>query len=185
MGGKISVRSEYQKGTLFIVELKQDIALEQKWVVNTELINTVAVMENRVPKKKILIVDDNLLNIKVAKKILEDHDFIIDECLNGEECLKKVNNNNYDLILMDIMMPNLNGIDTLKKLKENIEFTTPVIALTADAISGAQEKYLNAGFSAYLAKPFTKDEIIKKVDVVLNNKINWQNVPIHVFGENK
>ncbi len=185
MGGKISVRSEYQKGTLFIVELKQDIALEQKWVVNTELINTVAVMENRVPKKKILIVDDNLLNIKVAKKILEDHDFIIDECLSGEECLKKVNNNNYDLILMDIMMPNLNGIDTLKKLKEDIEFTTPVIALTADAISGAQEKYLNAGFSAYLAKPFTKDEIIKKVDVVLNNKINWQNVPIHVFGENK
>ena len=83
------------------------------------------------------------------------------------KCIEKVNaGNEYDLILMDIMMPNMGGKEALVKLKEKHDFDIPVIALTADAISGAREKYLNAGFIDYIAKPFSKDQIREKIDIV-------------------
>ena len=87
--------------------------------------------------KRVLIVDDNKLNIKVATRALSDFDFEIEECYDGLQCLEKVNqNNNYDLILMDIMMPNMSGESALAKLKEKTDFNIPVIALTADAVAG-------------------------------------------------
>src|SRR5699024_9545672 len=88
--------------------------------------------------KKVLIVDDNKLNIKVAKKALQGLNLNIDECYDGLQCLKKVKENKYDVILMDIMMPNMNGEITLQELKKNPEFDIPTIALTADAIAGAK-----------------------------------------------
>ena len=87
--------------------------------------------------------------------------------MSGKECLEKVKNNNYDLILMDIMMPEMSGETTLEELKKNKKFDTPVIALTADALSGAKEKYLKEGFVDYIAKPFTKEEILTKLDEYL------------------
>lgn len=80
--------------------------------------------------------------------------------------------NKYDLILMDIMMPNMSGETALAKLKENHNFKTPVIALTADAVAGAQEKYRNEGFIDYIAKPFSKDEIIEKISLILKEANN-------------
>ena len=92
---------------------------------------------------------------------------IIEECYDGEECLKKINDgNNYDLIFMDIMMPHMNGEVTLQKLKEMPNFMTPIIALTADAVAGSREKYLNEGFTDYIAKPFTKAQIKEKLDII-------------------
>ena len=119
--------------------------------------------------KKILIVDDNKLNIKVARRALSDFDFEIDECYDGIECLNKVVvGNEYDLILMDIMMPNMSGETAMKKLKENLNFKIPVIALTADAVAGAKEKYVSEGFVDYIAKPFNKEQIKQKLDTVFN-----------------
>ena len=93
--------------------------------------------------KKILIVDDSKINIKVARKALQDFNFEIDECYDGQECLDKLpNGNEYDLILMDIMMPNMSGETAIARLKENPNFNIPTIALTADAVAGAREKYL-------------------------------------------
>ncbi|MEI3498961.1 MAG: response regulator [Bacilli bacterium] len=121
--------------------------------------------------KKILIVDDNELNIKVAKRAISDFDFEIDECYDGIECLNKVVvGNEYDLILMDIMMPNMSGETAIKKLKENSNFRIPVIALTADAVSGAKEKYVSEGFVDYIAKPFNKDQIKQKLDIIFNDR---------------
>ena len=118
--------------------------------------------------KKILIVDDNKLNIKVAIRALKDFNFEIDECYDGTECLDKINSGNtYDLILMDIMMPNMSGETALEKLKENKDFNTPVIALTADAIAGAKEKYLSEGFVDYIAKPFSREGIKEKLDKII------------------
>ena len=95
--------------------------------------------------------DYNKLNIKVAKKALSDFGFILDECYDGLECLDKIKiGNEYDLILMDIMMPNIGGERALLKLKENPNFSIPTIALTADAVAGAKEKYLSEGFVDYL-----------------------------------
>ena len=122
--------------------------------------------------RKILIVDDNKLNIKVAKKALKDFNFNIVEANSGEECINKIKEeNNYDLIFMDIMMPNMSGETALIKLKEIPNFNTPVIALTADALSGAKNKYLSEGFSDYIAKPFSKEQIKEKLDIILKKNI--------------
>ena len=117
--------------------------------------------------KRILLADDNPLNIKVAKRALKDFNFIIDEVKDGNEAVEKVKSGvKYDLILMDIMMPNLNGEDAFKKLKEDPNFDVPTIALTADAVAGAQEHYREIGFNDYLAKPFTREQIKEKLDEI-------------------
>lgn len=167
MGGKINVQSQFGAGSLFVVNLPQKInkligSLEESKVeedINVEYQN-----------RSVLIVDDNKLNIKVAKKALKDFNLNLDECLNGEDCLNKINSGKkYDLILMDIMMPGLSGEETLAKLKEINGFNTPVIALTADAVSGSKEKYLGEGFTDYVAKPFNKSQIKQKLDAIFKN----------------
>ena len=114
--------------------------------------------------KKILIVDDNKLNIKVAAKAFQHYNPTIEEAISGEECISKVKQNHYDLIFMDIMMPGMSGDETLKKLSEMPSFDIPVVALTADAVAGAREKYLNLGFSDYIAKPFKKEQLKEALD---------------------
>ncbi len=106
---------------------------------------------------KVLIVDDNIINIKVATKALEHYHFNVEYVLSGKECLEKVKTNKYDLIFMDYMMPEMDGIETLHHLKEDPNFKTPVISLTADATDGAEERFLAAGFDEYIAKPLTKE----------------------------
>ena len=162
MGGKINVQSQFGKGSIFVVHLPQKIGKLTKDLSRNNLINY--------SNKRILVVDDNKLNIKVAKRALSSFNMIIDECYDGEECINKVNDsNNYDLILMDIMMPNMSGETALRKLKENSSFKTPVIALTADSVSGAKEKYLSEGFIDYISKPFSRDQIKEKLDVIFKN----------------
>ena len=116
--------------------------------------------------KRILLADDNSLNIKVARRALKDFNFIIDEAKDGNEAIEKVKTNKYDLILMDIMMPNKNGEEAFKELKTDPNFNIPTIALTADAIAGACEHYKEVGFNDYLAKPFTRDQIKEKLDIL-------------------
>lgn len=164
MNGKINVQSEYKKGSIFVVQIPQKISQLSKIKTTTsssKIVNDVSYKD-----KKILIVDDNKLNIKVACRALKDFDFIIDEAYDGLECLEKVKNNQYDLILMDIMMPNLNGEETLKKLKEDHNFNTPVLALTADALETSKDKYLNEGFIDYISNPFNKEQIKEKLDKI-------------------
>ncbi len=110
---------------------------------------------------KALIVDDSKINLMVAQKILEKIGFNVDTVLSGEDCLEKVKNNNYDIIFMDIMMPNMDGIETYKHLKEINNFNTPVVALTAD-INNTRNDYINKyNFNEYLAKPLKIDELQK------------------------
>ncbi len=170
MGGKINVQSQYGKGSIFIVTIPQKIAEVEMPLTNTQVINIKKINEELVESykgKRVLIVDDNKLNIKVAKKAIENFGFIIDEATDGVECLEKVKNNpRYDLILMDIMMPNMSGETCLKKLKEDETFDTPVVALTADAIAGSKEKYISEGFKDYIQKPFSRDQIKEKLSKI-------------------
>ena len=171
MGGKINVQSQYGEGSLFVVNIPQKINKMNAPINEEEVIQKkIEEIEQEAKvygSKKILIVDDNMLNIKVAERALKNFEFEIDEVTSGEECLQKIiNGDEYDLILMDIMMPNMNGEVTLSKLKENPNFKTPVIALTADAVAGAREKYIKEGFIDYIAKPFSKDQIKEKLDEV-------------------
>ena len=111
--------------------------------------------------------------------MLKDLKYQVDDCTSGKVCLEKIKNGNkYDVILMDIMMPEMSGEEVLKELKKDSDFITPVVALTADALSGCEEKYKSLGFSEYLSKPFKKDELDDKLKKLLgdNNKISWDNV---------
>ena len=155
MGGKIIVQSQYGEGSKFSVILDQQISNEN---INSE--NVIVVDNLDLSGKKILVVDDNKLNIKVASKILSKYNLNIDSAESGMECLEKIKNgSSYDIIFMDDMMPRMNGGETLLRLKQIEGFKTPVIALTANAINGMKEKYLNQGFNDYLSKPIEKDEL--------------------------
>ncbi|MBQ6497134.1 MAG: response regulator [Bacilli bacterium] len=131
--------------------------------------NTETTSTDDFSSKNILVVDDNKLNIKVAERALAHYKPKTDEALSGQECLDKVNEKHYDLIFMDIMMPGMSGDETLAKLKELPEFSVPVVALTADAVAGAREKYLGLGFSDYVAKPFKVEQIKAVLDKFCNN----------------
>lgn len=194
MGGNINVESQFGKGSIFMINLPQKIHKISKPMTEEELMDTAKklysneidttvikpedVKISNYGDKKILIVDDNKLNIKVAKRALQDFNFDIDEADDGNVCVDKINSGNkYDLILMDIMMPNMSGETALQKLKENKDFNTPVIALTADAVAGAKEKYVSKGFVDYLAKPFSRDQIREKFDDIFlnNNEVKEEN----------
>lgn len=170
MGGKIVVQSEYGEGSIFTIYLTQEIrnSLYEKEEVVEEVI--------KFTNKKVLLVDDNKLNLKVGSKILHEFDMNITTCESGFECIDRVKESKYDIILMDIMMPKMGGVETLKKLKELSYFKTPVIALTADAIQGRSNKYLDVGFSAYLSKPIDKNELKKILSKYLNKNIEIKEV---------
>ena len=156
MKGKIVVNSVYGEGSKFTVAIDQRISLEQ---VEKEKESN---LELDLTGKRILIVDDNKLNLKVSSKLLSVYNPTIDLLEDGFSCIEKIKNNvHYDLILMDDMMPKMTGTETLQKLKEIEYFNIPVIALTANAISGMREKYLKEGFDDYLSKPMEKDEVYK------------------------
>ena len=110
--------------------------------------------------KKILIVDDNKLNLKVAARLLAPLKITVEEVDSGFACIEKIKEGiTYDLILLDDMMPKMNGTETLSYLKAIEGFKTPCVALTANAISGMREKYISAGFDDYLSKPIDKIEL--------------------------
>ncbi len=158
MGGKIVVQSIYGKGSKFTVAIDQKIIEKQES-------NSVIELPRMKPKsfegKKILVVDDNQLNLKVAEKVLSPYKLDVTLASSGDEAIEKIiKNRRYDLILLDDMMPNKTGTETLKELKQHLtDFDIPTIALTANAIAGMKEKYLNEGFDDYLAKPIEKDEL--------------------------
>lgn len=162
--------------------LSEEANLALKNVAGVETLEDDEKESNSGDAKKILIVDDNKLNIKVARKAMSDLNYEIDEVYSGDECLEKIKEKQYDVILMDIMMPGMSGDETLVKLKEDSNFNTPVIAVTADVEAGSETKYLNQGFTSYIGKPFTRDQIKEKLDkLFINDKkaiSNSNNAPL-------
>ena len=166
MGGTITVSSTFGKGSTFMVNLVQKISKMSKPTSTTTKKESNSKIDYS--NKKILVVDDNELNLKVAGRALSDLDVKIEDVLSGKDAIEKVKKNKYDVILLDIMMPEMNGEETLVELKKIKDFDTPVVALTADAIQGAKEKYLKEGFDDYIAKPFTRDQIKEKLDKIFS-----------------
>ena len=162
MDGYIDVESIYGEGSTFTVEIPQGI------VDKTPIKNTIEIYKEKniekkpyqvnfiAPNAKILVVDDNEMNLVVVKALLKKYRVQLQTAGSGRECLELVKHNRYDIIFLDHMMPEMDGIETLNKMKvqkENISRESKVIALTANAIKGAREKYLEAGFEDYVAKP--------------------------------
>ena len=163
MGGRILVHTVFGQGSKFTVVINQKI--EKDEVVDNKKVKTTLDLTD----VKLLVVDDNQLNLKVAKKLFEkfNANHVI-TCESGFACLEKIKRGEiYDVILLDDMMPKMSGVETLAELKKIPGFRTPVVALTANAISGMREKYLSEGFDDYLAKPIEKFEFIRVMNELL------------------
>lgn len=158
LDGKLEIESKVGKYTKVTLSFMQKIVEDNK--VRELIDNNKKAEEFSLKGKKVLVVDDNKLNLKVTKRFLESYDLDITLIESGEECIDLVKeNNNFDLIFMDQMMPGLSGLDTMNKLKELDNFKTPIVVLTADAIQGQKEKYLVSGFADYISKPIDKSEL--------------------------
>ncbi len=158
MHGKIVVQSVYGKGSKFTVALDQKVvATPTKEVVETNSAPSLDKVD--ATGTTILLVDDNKINLKVGERLLKDCNATITCLDNGFDCLELLKTKTFDLILMDDMMPKMSGVETLHKLKENPNFNIPVVAMTANAIEGMKEKYLNEGFNNYLSKPINRQEL--------------------------
>ena len=160
MDGKITVQSVYGQGSKFTAYIDQKIVSEDELLeVEKEQEEIEVLIDPVEEKRKVLVVDDNKLNLKVAEKLLGKYPIIITTVQSGMECIDIVKNCEFDLILLDDMMPKMSGKETLVKLKDIDNFSIPVIALTANALSGMREEYLSLGFDDYLAKPIEKVEL--------------------------
>ena len=161
--GKMDFLNETGKGTKYFVYLEQKIVNEEK-IGDIYINKSKDVPEERaldLTGKKILIVDDNVINIKIAERLLEGYKATIDSAKSGAECIEKIKTTKYDLIFLDHMMPEMDGVATLNVMKSSAYAIPPVIALTANSYSGIREKYLEEGFNDYLAKPINYKDLNK------------------------
>ncbi|MGN0513452.1 MAG: response regulator [Lachnospiraceae bacterium] len=173
MGSTLHVESEYGKGSRFSFSLRQRIVCEEPIGDLEERIRRQVVEYSHealftAPKARILVVDDNAVNRKVFVSLLKETQIRVEQASGGEECLKKAFSKHYDAIFMDHMMPDMDGVETLHRLRENHDHPcqdTPVIILTANAISGAKEMYLAEGFDGFLSKPI----IPEKLEMMIRN----------------
>ena len=185
MDGDIKVESKYGIGSVFTVKIKQKIV--HKTVEEVEKENPLLARSQFTGHgERILVVDDNNVNLRVASRLLKPYKLELDLINTGKECLDKIQNGeHYDMILLDDQMPVMTGVEVIKKLKEIEGFHIPTIAMTANAISGMKEKYLKEGFDGYLAKPVDKILLEDLLIEFLENKKKENNNPQPVVKEEK
>ncbi len=171
MGGKIVVQSVYGQGSRFTVAVDQGIVANPTIAIDQDVVKSNEV-HVEITNKIVLLVDDNKINLKVAERLLETYGVKTESVESGFDCLDKLNNgNHYDLVLLDDMMPKMSGVETLQKIKSDMpDFDTPVVALTANALTGMKEKYLADGFNDYLSKPINKEELNRVINKYLNKE---------------
>lgn len=181
MGSELHVESVYGVGSVFSFRLKQ-------YIINAQPIGDYATRlekskrqsENTThlyaPGAKILVVDDNEMNRKVAKNLMKLNGIVPDQASSGMEAIEMIRENTYDIVFLDHMMPKMDGIETLARIKEEhlIADGTTMIALTANAVVGAKEAYLQAGFDDYLSKPIEVDRLEEKLSKYLpKDVVSW------------
>ena len=166
MGGHIEFESEYGKGSTFTVFIPQAVVnfepIGDFGRAVSDSVKNIDVPETSLyaPQARVLAVDDNDMNLEVIEGLLRDTHINLDTVMSGQECIEKVRGCKYDCILLDQMMPVMNGEMTLREMqKDELLHGTPVIALTADAIVGAREGYISKGFTDYLSKPVKYDRL--------------------------
>ncbi|MCR5420865.1 MAG: response regulator [Lachnospiraceae bacterium] len=172
MNGNITVESEYGKGSTFYVTIHQRIVnnetIGEEVADKLEKFKLLSIDEDNEEKypdyknKNVLVVDDNIVNLHVTRGLLGYYYMSIDLAENGNKAIEMVKNKDYDLIFMDHMMPEMDGVDTtriIKTMEDGKYKNIPIIALTADAVKGTKEMLIKAGMQDYLAKPINKNEL--------------------------
>lgn len=177
MNGSIDVDSIYGEGTTFTVKVEQTVADRTPMGEYAKLLEerSVAISANKeifkAPGRKVLVVDDVKMNILVFKGLLKVTEIDIDIATSGKECIEKVVAKKYDVIFMDHLMPEMDGIETyhrMLEIEECINKKTPVVILTANAIVGAKEMYLAEGFCDYLSKPVEQNTLLNMLEGILS-----------------
>ena len=173
LGGKIVLDEKNMDKTKVTIYLNQKIKMQGVPLIAeiSKVEESIKPQQEDYSDKKVLIVDDNKMNLKVATRLLKNYNIITTEVLNGYEAINKIKNNEkYDLIFLDDKMPQKNGKETLNEFKKIKGFDIPVIVLTANVLEGMKEKYIEEGFDDYLAKPINKEELKKILDKFLIDK---------------
>ena len=169
MNGTIDVKSEYGKGSVFTVRIPQKVISHKRMgEFDTCLREHVGVIRSetttfKAPGKRVLIVDDVKMNILVFKGLLRGTEMTIDSALTGAEGIEMTKNTKYDIIYMDHLMPEMDGIEAFHKIhddKDNINCDTPVVVLTANAIVGMRTFYMDEGFAEYISKPVEQRQLL-------------------------
>ena len=164
MGGKITVDSIYQKGSVFTIQIEQDIVDENPMGEMDFMTRGSSHKRKKykqifeAPDARILVVDDNEMNLLVVKKLLRETKIQVDLAKSGRECLELTRQHFYNVIFMDHMMPEMDGVETLTRMRQQengLCREVPVIALTANVMAGAEQNYRDKGFQSYLAKPIS------------------------------
>ena len=175
MGSTLSVESEYGQGSVFFFDLRQPIVSDVpigniKERIYEQAVGYVSSVSFTAPDANVLLVDDNAMNRRVARALLRDTMIRLDEAAGGYECIECVKDKHYDVILLDHMMPDLDGIETLRRLREAGMYKckgTPVVALTANVVAGAREMYEKAGFDEFLGKPIKHERLEELLKTLL------------------
>ena len=169
MDSKLEVESVYGVGSTFSFEIKQGIYDERPIGTTHERRKEALRIRSKtrplLTSANVLVTDDNEMNLKVAKNLLKLFGIVPDLAPSGEETIRMMREKHYDILFLDHMMPKMDGIETLKRLKEDniLAEDTTVIALTANAVNGAKEMYLKAGFDDYLSKPIETDQLEERL----------------------
>lgn len=182
MGGKITVNSVYTKGSTFIVEIPQKIISDKKiGDVNIDNRSSIRKQMTRMskfvaPDARILVVDDNASNLLVISKLLRETNVKVDTVSSGEEALKKTLNSFYHVILMDHLMPEMDGIECFKNIKNQTGGKckeSKIVALTANAGSDNRELYMSEGFDGYLSKPVMGEDLERELYRLLPSDLTF------------
>jgi PAS domain S-box-containing protein len=180
MHGKINVTSKKGKGTSIAIV----IDFEKGTIADLPFKEIVVTDTSLLQGKKILVTDDNEMNQLVAATILQNYGAEITEAFNGAEAVEKIKETNFDLVLMDVQMPVMDGIEATRIIRDTISKTLPVIALTAFAINGDNQKCMAAGMNDYLSKPFEESQLLNIISKWLGKSLqNEKNVPEINTGE--
>ncbi len=180
MKGSVDVKSEYQKGSVFTVTIPQRVVGHRcMGDFAARLREHIAVAKGKVevfkaPGKKVLIVDDVKMNVLVFKGLLRGTEMQIDSALSGSEAIEMTKYAKYDIIFMDHLMPEMDGIEAFHRIrddKDNINHDTPVVVLTANAIVGVREKYMREGFIDYVSKPVEQKTLLNTLGTVLSDSL--------------
>lgn len=158
MHGNLSIISEKGIGTVIDFRIQLD-----KYETKTNIESKENIDYHAISNKQILIVEDNNINRLILKTLLNNYNCFIDEAKNGYEAIELIQQKNYDLILMDIQMPQMDGVTATIKIRENSNTTTPIIALTANSFQKDIDLYLSVGMNDYISKPYTEEDFLRKI----------------------
>lgn len=190
MGGEIKVSSIYGKGSVFTVILEQEIVdpapMDEDYSHEEEQKNGSTLGTMQISGVQVLVVDDNMVNLRVADGILNSYGLLVDTASSGNEAIELCRKKKYHLIFMDQMMPEMDGVETMKQIRAENQYyaaggESKIIVLTADAISGARKQLMEKGFDEYLGKPMN----LKQIERLLVRFLPPEKIEIQITDKKK